>query len=478
LIPAPLATNTMAPQTCGAFYLDFGDEYNIETCHATREHRPHIRNMPVKTRTWIRLTVLVLLMTPIYVVSFQSQVTKGRKAREKVWFIARVVSTEPFMLEYLDDWYLHQSDVSNDYGFAMDTNPQARTEDVSKFKLGDIIGGEFCIPLIDNCPPSVNVWQPGEELSIPPPIAINLRRLGNEYKYKYRNKGLLLSYRRSEKNIITSLSIFRDGTLDLGSFDSGGLRRKLSKSELKALEKAFFDNRTDKIESSKTAEYFKVGLTTVFGKFRDLRVDESSKEDVAFFSLLDDLIQKQVLGASYRINYRWRYRIKDWQFGGAFPLDEAIDKSYLSKHWKTLSDTMAPTDLFEEARERLYEKPNPDFYQYFYRYKNRLYSVEFPTCTNRPTGSWACVRLAELGKPLDDGRVWMSFDEWPKDLRLKLEEIPRGGLINNESRFGKGVEVPTFDIEKHREFFDRLLRGGPAFREGEYIYYGLKVWFQ
>lgn len=432
----------------------------------------------MKKGRWIRLAVFVLVMAAMHVVSLQAQVNKSRKGPAKIWFIARVVSTEPFMLEYVDDWYRHQSEGSNDYGFATDTNPQARTEDVSKFKLGDIISGEFCVPLIDNCPPAVNVWQPGEELSIPPPIAINLKRLGNQYKYKYRNKGLLLSYRRSDKSIITNLSIFRDGTMDLGSFDSGGLRRKLSKSELEALEKAFFDKRTFKIESSKTDEHFKVGLTTVFGKFRDLRVDESSKKDIAFFSLLDDLIQKQVMGASYRINYMWRYRIKDWQFGDVFPLDEAIDKGYLRKHWKTLSETMAPAMLFEEAKERLYEKHDPDSYAYFYRYKGSLYSIEFPTCTDRPTGSWACVRLAELGKPLEDGRVFMSFDEWPKDLRLKLEEIPRDGLINNENRFGKGVEVPTLDIEKHREFFDRLLRGGPAFCEGEYIYYGLKVWFQ
>jgi hypothetical protein len=267
--------------------------------------------------------------------------------------------------------------------------------------------------------------------------------------------------------------------MDMGSVDAGGMRRKLSKRKLDAIEKAFFDKRTDKIESTKTTEeYLTVGLTTIFGKYRDLRIDESSKNDVAFLSFLNDLIQKQMLTAKYRINYRWRYRIKDWQYGDVFPLDQASDRGYLNEHWKTLSETMAPSTLFEEAKERLYEKHDPDAYAYFYRYKGRLYSVEFPTCTNRPTGSWACVRVSELGKRLEDGRIWMSFDEWPKDLRVKLEEIPRSGLISNETRFGTGIEVPESDVEGHRAFFERLLRGSPIYREGEYIYYDLKVWLQ
>lgn len=431
----------------------------------------------MKIRTAIRLSGFVLVMTAMQVVSLQAQAIKNRMGPAKIWFIARVVSTEPFMLEYVDDWYRHQPEGSDEYDLTTDTNPQARTEDVSKFKLGDIIGGEFCSPHFDNCPPPVNVWQPGEELSFPPPIAIHLRRLGSGYKYKYRNKGLLVSYRRNYKNIITGLSIFRDGTIDLGSFDAGGLRRRLAKSELDAVEKAFFAKGTDKIESTKrTGDYLTVGLITIFGKYRDLRVDESSKKEVPFFSFLDDLIEKQMRTAIYRINYMWRYQIKDWKYGDTLPLDQAIDRKYRFDHWDALAKVKVPSELWNEARER-YGNVIP----YYYRYKGGLYSIQFGTCTDGSTGTFACYLAAGGGKPVADGRIWGVFEEWPKELQTKLKNIPPNGAMVNangySNGFGKGLQIPRSDIERHSDFFKRLLNGGASYREGEYIYAGLKVWF-
>src|SRR5258708_18137153 len=109
----------------------------------------------MRTRTWIRLTGFVLMMTAIHVVSLAAQVVKREKGREKIWFIARVVSTEPFMLEYMDDWYRHQEPImpSQFYDSETDTNPQSKLEGVSKFKLGDIIGGEFFVPVVFDLPP-------------------------------------------------------------------------------------------------------------------------------------------------------------------------------------------------------------------------------------------------------------------------------------------------------------------------------------
>jgi hypothetical protein len=64
---------------------------------------------------------------------------------------------------------------------------------------------------------------------------------------------------------------------------------------------------------------------------------------------------------------------------------------------------------------------------------------------------------------IDEGRIWGNFEEWPKDLQIKLEDIPRDGLINSSSVFGKkGLDVPRPDVEKHREFFERFLYGGAS----------------
>ena len=418
---------------------------------------------------------------------------KPANSLPKIWFVARVINTDPFTIEYLDDWYRHQPHRGNqDYQIGVTTNPQAESENVKKFKIGDIIKGEICISYgIRDCPISrvpdqnqlklklVNPeFEPPllePELSLPPSIAINLKKLGEGYKIRYQRKGFLLSYKPRSTNIVTSLNIFRDGTTDLASYDAGWIRRSLSQDELAAIERAFFASQADKIETSKTNEYFKLQLSTVFGRYRNLLIDESSKESNKFISLLDNLIKKQVRDATYRINYMWRYSIKDWQFGDILPLDEAVDThpKYLMQHWKRLSETKASTEFFEEAKDRYGYGMNLTFY----RYKGRLYSFEFPICTDRPTGSWACFRLNEVGKPLADGRVWMNFEEWPKDLRIKLEDIPRDGLIDNSNRFGKGLDVPKSDLEKHSEFFVRFLHERPSYREGDYIYYGLKVWF-
>jgi hypothetical protein len=349
------------------------------------------------------------------------------------------------------------------------------TKNVRKFKLGDLIGGEFCVPWIDDCPPAVNVWQSGEELSFLPNIAINLKRLGKQYEYKYRRNGFLLAYRPDPRNLIQSMTIYRDGTVDIGTIGAGGLRRQLSEDDLKTLEEAFFADGTDKIESSKSEEYFKLGLTTVFGKYRSFVVDQATKKDIAFTSLLDDLIQKQIRTAIYTINYRWRFLIKDWKYGDTLPLDKAVDSKYRFEHWNALSKIKLPTELWAEARER-YDEVN----LHWYRYKGGLYTIQFGTCTDGSTGTWACYLAAGGGKPADDGSVWGIFDEWPKDLQLKLADIPRDGLINSSSQSGKGLDVPRSDTEKHREFFGHLFIGGTdgaSYREGEYIYSGLKVWF-
>jgi len=428
------------------------------------------------TRIWIRITGFLLLVTAIHVGSVTAQVVKREKVREKIWFIARVVSTEPFMLEYVDDWYRHQPghlrDVNHEVSTA--TNPQARTEDVRKFKLGDIIGGEFCASSIDDCPPAVNVWQPGQELSLPPNIAINLKRLGKEYELKYRRQGSLLTYRPDPRDLVQSMTIYRDGTVDIVTIGAGGLRRQLSENELKTLEKAFFADGTDNVVSSKSEGYFKLGLTTVFGKYRSFVVDQAAKRDIAFTSVLDDLIEKQMRTAIYRINYRWRLLIKDWKYGDTLPLDEAVDRRYRFVHWNALSQIKVPSELWDEARER-YGEVN----LHVYRYKGGFYTIQFGTCTDGSTGTWACYLAAGGGKPVEDGRVWGIYEEWPKDLQMKLEDIPKDGLISSSSLFGKGLDIPRSDVEKHREFFKALFNsgtGGASYREGEYIYSGLKVW--
>jgi len=272
------------------------------------------------------------------------------------------------------------------------------------------------------------------------------------------------------------MTIYRDGTLDIATNYSGGLRRQLSEDDLKALEKAFFAGGTDKVESSKSDEWFKLGLTSIFGRYRNFAIDQAAKKEIAFTSFLDDLIQKQMSTAIYRINCRWRFLIKDWKYGDMLPLDEAVDRRYRGVHRETLSKINVPSELWDEARER-----SGEVNLYFYRYKGGLYTIQFGTCTDGSTGTFACFLAAGGGKPVEDGRVWGIFEEWPNDLQIKLADIPaEGAMINSNgysNGFGKGVEIPKSDVQKHSEFFKRFFNGGASYREGEYIYSGLQVWF-
>lgn len=433
-------------------------------------------------KTVFQLGGLILVVTCLLVSNSHTQVTKVEKPKQKIWFIARVINTEPFMLEYVDDWYRYQeSSVGmSGYGVSVDTNPQSQLEDIKQFKVGDMISGEFCHSTFDDCGSAVRISEAARTRdpedngrSIPPPIAINLKKLGNKYKIKYAKKGFLITYNLSEKNIIQGLSISRDGRIDLISYEAGEITRWLSAKELAKLEKAYFESQTDKILSSTTDEYFKRSLSTVFGSYRHLQIDESSKDTNMFLSLLDELIEKYVRNATYRINYRWVFRIKDWQFGDILPLDEAAAEppKYLLANWKRLSETKAPPRFFEEAKQKYgFVAKN------YYRYKGKLYYFEFGTYTDRPTGSWACFQANEAGTR-DLGKFTPGFEEWPSDLSIKLRKIPQTTLIGDHELFGKGLEIPGSDFLRNRDFYSRFLRERGEYREGEYVYSGLKVWF-
>lgn len=415
-----------------------------------------------------------------------AQRASGPPNRAKLWFVARVVDTDPFTVEYVDRSSYHSDPTykMDRYQNAVSVSPQAQYEDVKKFKLGDMISGEHCNYALMNCPPEVIPLREGRwdrdhstaGLRIPPDFAINLKKIPNKYKTKYARTGMLLYYKPHEDNIVRSMSIFRDGTLFINTHYAGGIRRKLSASELRRIEKAFFDSGSDQLSTSTSSDYFKYSLTTIFGKNRNVQIDYSSRTAKPFVQVLDGLIAMQLRKADYRITYRWRFEIKDWQYGDTLPLDQAADSGYdyIRRNRDRLSKLLVPKQFYEENKNA----NGSTVSRFVYRFKGKLYHFSFASCTDRPTGSWGCYFAHRLGKIDTKGIVIGDHDEWPSDLKTKLHDIPSDALLTSDHYLGKAMPIEQEDVAKHREFYKGLLGATAEFREGNFIYAHVRVWMR
>lgn len=443
-----------------------------------------IREQPLATvpMTTRRLFLSVLAIAFVGLLGITTSFAQDLKepSQPKIWFIARVIEVQPFTLEYVDDWYRHQK-YGGGVGFGIDVNPHSRNENVGRFKIGDLIAGEFCYVPLGNCPPSTvraseefDASSESDGIRLPPTIAINLRKLNGRHRDKYARAGNLIQYKLPENSLVRSLHIYRDGLVTIDTHASGGTSARLSLGELRQLENAFVESRSDRIGAAK-ANVFDASLLTVFGKLRTVWLDPVTNGPNSFFGSLQKIIERLLDRAEYRITYRWRFKITDWQYGNVFPLDEAAKPGYefIVKNRDRLSLLRPPEHFYEDAKERQGEVA-----KFFYRFKGKLYGFSFATCTDRATGSWGCFFANEVGKRDGTGKLFAAFDEWPEKLGVSLDQIPEEGRISSHQRLGNGVAIPSSDFALHRKFYSQFLRSNGSFREGDFVYVDVTIWFK
>ncbi len=421
----------------------------------------------IKTTLRTTLVILLILFGGIFLFA---QTKKSAQSQEKYWVIARVLDTEPFVLEYLDDKYSQQSTTTQNwnYSVSIEVNPQSTLENIKRFKVGDIINGEFCSPWIEqNCgirkAAETRIENEEYGIALPPSVVINLKKLGGNAKAKYKNKGLVLHYAPKGQTIIRDLKIFRDDTIFISGLYGNEIRRRLSAKELKSIIEEYLTKRINKTPSDRQADYFGGRFLAVLSGYQSLNVENPSRNLKNFLARLDTLISNQFKNATYIIHYLWRYQIKDWQFGDIFPLDEAVADigAFLEENRQVLSLIKPPPDFLNEAKEYS-GKINLNFY----RYKNQLYGFEFPICTIEITDNWTCFR------------AWnVRHADWSENLQIKLRDIPPNSLPK-DNLSAKGLDIPKAELEQNREFYTSFLLGSNLlYKEGDYVYEGLRVKF-
>lgn len=362
--------------------------------------------------------------------------------------IARVHSVEPFTIEFLDDLTQKDEILYNPRPFI--EHMRSSADDLKGLQRGDVI-------LADTYSYSYG----SVELAIGIGIK-NIRKLNRAARVRFEKKGVLLYYAPVRNSPTSYLTVYRDGTVLCQDMPGNGISNKhLTKAELNGLKSEYFVQQINRIPSDAGISEYGPGIFLSVDHYQKLDINNPPAKFETFLARLNSMIESYVQSATYRIKYIRRADIKDWQYGDILPLDLAADengRAWLNQNLEKLSRIKPSPAFFKEAED--YDKGRGDFYHY----KGKIYSFTFPICTDRPTGSWACFRAAELpyGKLRDN---YWGYKVWPSDFGVRLSAVPNEGL-----------DISKDEYYKHKVFYTSLLLGSRfTYREGDYLFQGVQV---
>ena len=364
--------------------------------------------------------------------------------------IARVLSTDPFIIETVED-------LTNGKGAFYAPRPINRNikyspDEIKQLQYGDIISANVYSYLYD-----------AGELALGTGIK-NVRRLGQQAKSKYNEAGFLIYYLRLTNNPNSYVTIYRDGTVLCHDTAGNYITNKtLSNGELKKLILEFAAEGIDHLPSDSKLKESDPSLISSIGKYQQLKLTNPSPNLKRILERLDALIEGYISKATYRISYFRRFVIKDWPYENIIALDEITDSfgnAYRYKHQVRLSEIKPSTSFMEEAVETCKDSC------VLYRYKNKLYAFYlFETCTDGTAGTWACFRATELSFGKIDSNTNWGYIDWPSNVGLKLNAVGKDGL-----------DIPADEYTKHSAFYTQLLFGSRfMYKQGDYIYQGVNT---
>jgi hypothetical protein len=362
--------------------------------------------------------------------------------------IARVHSVEPFTIEVLDD--LKQKDEILYYPRPFIKPSKYSADDLKGLQSGDVILADTYSHLYD-----------ASELALGTGIK-NIKKLNRRARVRYAMKGILLYYAPVRNSPNSYLTIYRDGIVLCHGMPGNEMANKhLTEAKLNRLKSAYFAGQINHISSDTSITEYGPGLFLLIDRNQRLDVKNPSARLQGFLARLDSMIESYIQSATYRIRYIKRVAIKDWVYAEILPLDLAGGENgdvYLNQNIERLSRIKASPAFFKEAED--YDRGEGNFY----RYKGKLYSFTFGACTDKPTGSWSCVRVAELPYGRLRDNYW-GYTEWPNHLGVRLSAVPQQGL-----------DIPKTEYYKHREFYTSLLWGSRfRYREGDCLFLGVQV---
>lgn len=363
--------------------------------------------------------------------------------------IARVLNTEPFIVEVLDS-KPYPSYVFDDLGIQEGLFVfQSEKDKIQSLKFNDIISGNL-----------YGFTFASVELAFGTAIK-DIKKIDGEINYfsgspnPFANRsGTLIRYTSTTTNSNGFMLIFNDRKVFYR--DNNGnifVDKQLTEKELEDLLNLFPQSKFNDVASDFSVSRYSPSLSLICNRYQPIPLNQNSSNLKPITDKLNSVIDSYRSEATRKLTYNKKYIIKDWEYESIVPLDEANKITFRQENKARLLQMKPSESLKKEVDE----------FNTYYRYKGKIYSVYFGGCVDGSAGTWGCFGAEELKTEVSGGR---HYKIWPQELSVKLKDVSAGG-----------TKIPKEEYLAHKDFYDTLLtwQDNLLFWEGNYLYQRLWV---
>jgi hypothetical protein len=293
--------------------------------------------------------------------------------------IARVLHSDPLIIEVFEE-HPRWSDSEVTFG----VRPQlfvARSEapKLATLRFGELItarlfrfeydAGELALgEAITDIEPVVGAVQYAD----PPALPFNNR------------SGTLIKYVPLPTNNSGYLLVFNDGhTIYRDRYGGSCSDMHLDRHALDALLAVFAQARFNDLASDYTVSRYDSSLLLIGDRYQAVRLTAGLRAVEPVTAALDTLIADCRSRATSTITYMARLTVRDWAYASLIT-PHSVYNTRLSPDRKAALAQVTPTPEFREEVQHS-----------VYRYKGKLYGVEFGACPDGTAGTWGCFNAVE-----------------------------------------------------------------------------------
>lgn len=363
--------------------------------------------------------------------------------------IARVLNTEPFIVEILDSKpfpsYIFDGLGIQEGLFVS----QSEKSKIPSLKFNDTISAN----LYGFTYASVELAF-GTALKDIKKIEGQVNYFSNSPNPFAKQNGTLIRYTPTTTNSNGFMLIFNDRKVFYRDNNNNIFPDKqLTEQELRDLLKLFSRAGFNDIGSDFSVSRHSPSLSLICNRYQPISLDKNVSQVKPITDKLDSIINNYRSQATQKLTYNKRYTVKDWEYESIIPLDEANKITFRQENKARFSQIKPSESLKKEV----------DDFNTYYRYKGKIYGVYFGSCVDGSAGTWGCFGAEELKMEVSGGR---HYKIWPSELSVKLKNVSTKGII-----------IPKEDYLAHKDFYDTLLtwNNNLLFLEGDYLYQRLWV---
>lgn len=363
--------------------------------------------------------------------------------------IARVLNTDPFIVEVLDS-KPYPSHVFDGLGIQEGLFvSQSEKDKIQSLKFNDIISANL-----------YGFTYASVELAFGT-VLKDIKKIEGQVNYftsapnPFANQnGTLIRYTPTTTNSNGFILIFNDRRVFYRDNNNNVFTDKqLTELELDDLLKLFSQAEFNNIGSDFSVSRYSPSLSLICNRYQPISLDKNTSQIKSITDKLDSIINSYQSQAIQKLTYNKRYAIKDWEHVSIVPLDEANKTTFRQENKARLSQIKPSESLKKEAED----------FNTYYRYKGKIYSVYFGSCVDGSAGTWGCFGAEELKTEVSGGG---RYKIWPSELSVQLKNVSANGAV-----------IPKEDYLAHKDFYDTLLTWNDnlLFLEGDYLYQRLWV---